>query len=456
MPPEFPSSFPHGSLPPSPPSCPPSSPAGYQAAPPTMTPSYVPPPAPVVATARPLTGRGAALIIVAAFVLGAMSVGLGRAAIDAVSSASSSASSTSASAPLDLGQSPSSPSSSGPSPSTQTPSSQSPSTQSPSNRSSGRSGSSSADSAKVAAAVDPGVVDIESQLGGGIGAGTGMVLTDTGEILTNNHVVDGATRIVVTVVSSGKTYSARVVGTDPTHDVAVLAMQGASGLSTIPLGNSDDVKVGDAVAAIGNAGGQGGTPSLAVGQVVGLDQQITASDENGSAAETLTGMIQVDANVVPGDSGGPLANADGKVIGMDTAASASNGRSNSPRLGGASEGFAIPINRALSIAKTLASKGASRGSSGNRGSTGSTSGGFLGVQVESATSGATIVGVQTASPAEAAGLTAGDTIVRIDGTTVQSADDLVTALGQHQTGDHVSMRWITADGTQAHATLTLR
>ncbi len=103
---------------------------------------------------------------------------------------------------------------------------------------------------------------------------------------------------------------------------------------------------------------------------------------------------------------------------MNTAASASNGRSSSSRLGGASEGFAIPINRALSIAKTLETKG-------------------------------------TGSPAETAGLTAGDTIVRVDGTTVQSADDLVSALGQHQAGHHVSVRWITADGTAAHATVTL-
>ena len=283
-----------------------------------------------------------------------------------------------------------------------------------------------------------------------------MVLTATGEILTNNHVVAGATRIMVTVVSSGRSYTASVVGTDAANDVAVLQLKGASGLTVIPVGNSDQVTEGDAIAAIGNAGGQGGTPSVSTGTVVGLDRQITASDENGSSAETLTGMIQVDANVVPGDSGGPLASAEGKVIGMDTAASAGRSQMDAST----TEGFAIPINRALKIAAQLEARGGNSSSSSGSSSSGSSSGssaqGFLGVQVESSGSGAAVVGVQSASPAASAGLAAGDTIVALGSTSVQSADDLVTALAAHGPGEKVTVQWVTSSGGQAHATVTLQ
>ena len=313
--------------------------------------------------------------------------------------------------------------------------------------------------AEVAAAIDPGVVDIESRLPQGIGAGTGMVLTDTGELLTNNHVIDGATKIVVTVTATGKSYSATVVGTDPAHDVAVLQMKNASGLTTIPLGDSDTVQEGDEVVAIGNAGGQGGEPSVASGQVVALHQQITASDQDGSNAETLTDLIQVDANVVPGDSGGPLANTSGQVIGMDTAASsAAAGRGGPARFhSGGNQAFAIPINTALRIAKQLQSGGGAADSSGSN-SQAASGGAFLGVQVQSATAttaGAEIVGVETGSPADDAGLSAGDVIVKVDGTTVQSADDLVGVLGDHQPGDRVTVTWLDSAGTSHHATVAL-
>ena len=256
---------------------------------------------------------------------------------------------------------------------------------------------------------------------------------------------------MVTVVSSGRSYTASVVGTDAANDVAVLKLKGASGLTVIPVGNSDQVTEGDAIAAIGNAGGQGGTPSVSTGTVVGLDRQITASDENGSSAETLTGMIQVDANVVPGDSGGPLASAEGKVIGMDTAASAGRSQMDAST----TEGFAIPINRALKIAAQLEARGGNSSSSSGS-SSGSSAQGFLGVQVESSGSGAAVVGVQSASPAASAGLAAGDTIVALGSTSVQSADDLVTALAAHGPGEKVTVQWVTSSGGQAHATVTLQ
>ena len=223
--------------------------------------------------------------------------------------------------------------------------------------SSGSSGSKSTQ--QIANAVEQGVVDVTTNLGyqNAAAAGTGMVLTSNGEILTNNHVVHGATTIKVTVVTTGKTFTAHVVGTDPTDDVAVIQAENASGLSTIPLGNSSSVQVGDAVVAIGNAGGTGGAPSVVTGSVTNLNQTITASDENGSNSEQLHGLIQVDAPIVAGDSGGPLASSSGKVIGMDTAASSTQASFSDGSAG--SQGYAIPINNALAIAKKIESGQAS-------------------------------------------------------------------------------------------------
>jgi len=316
--------------------------------------------------------------------------------------------------------------------------------------------------AEVTAAIVPGVVDIESRVSGGVAAGTGMVLTDTGEILTNNHVVDGASQIVVTVVSTGKEYRASIVGTDPTDDVAVIQLSDASGLTTIPLGDSGKVAVNDQVAAIGNAGGVGGQPAVATGTVVALNQQITAGDEHGTDTETLTDMIQVNANVVAGDSGGPLANTSGQVIGMDTAASAGGGGRFHTTT---NEAFAIPINRALRLADQLVTNGSTSGStsgSGSSSSSGSSSGstagrGFLGVKVQSGSNGgAEIVGVISGSAADDAGLVAGDTIIGIDGTSVASADDLTTDLQSSASGDQVELTWETADGQTLQATVTLK
>ncbi len=324
-----------------------------------------------------------------------------------------------------------------------------------SSSSGGSSSGSGLSTAEVANAIDPGVVDIESRLPQGVGAGTGMVLTATGEVLTNNHVIDGATKIQVTVTATGKTYGATVVGADPTHDVAVLQMRNATALTTIPLGDSDTVQVGDDVVAIGNAGGQGGKPSVAPGQVVDLHQEITASDESGTNAETLTDLIQVDANVVPGDSGGPLANTSGQVIGMDTAASsAAAGRGGARFRTGGNVAFAIPINTALHIAKQLES-GSSVDNSGSSGQAAS-GGAFLGVQVQAGSNpGAEIVGVETGSPADQAGLVAGDVIVKVDGTTVQSPDDLVTVLESHQPGDGVAVTWVDGNGASHTTKVTL-
>ena len=211
------------------------------------------------------------------------------------------------------------------------------------------------------------------------------------------------------------------------------------------------MKVGDQVAAIGNAGGAGGTPSVATGRVTALDQQITAADEDGSNAETLTDMIQVDANVVPGDSGGPLANTNGEVVGMDSAAGSGAGSTGGPmrfRGGtGGGEGYAIPINKALRIVKELETSHANAGGSSSNGSSTTSTGGFLGVQVQAGTDGgAEVVAVQSGSPAATAGLAAGDTIVAVDSTKVATPDALVSALSEHPAGEKVTITWLDTDG----------
>jgi S1-C subfamily serine protease len=287
-----------------------------------------------------------------------------------------------------------------------------------------------------------GVVDITTVIdyGQAEAAGTGVVLTSNGEILTNNHVVNGATKVTVTVVSTGQSYAAKVIGTDATDDVAVLQLSNASGLSTAKL-SSDSVSVGDAVTAVGNAGGTGGTPSAATGTVTALNQSITASDEGGSDPEQLTGMIQVDADIQAGDSGGPLYDSNGEVVGIDTAASSGQSAT--------TVGFAIPIEKATSIADRIES-----GEDSATIQQGTPA--FLGVQLAQDASGAaTISGVVDGSPAADAGLQGGDTITAVGGTTVDSADALSAALAKQNPGDQVRVTWVDSTGTSHTATITL-
>ena len=283
-----------------------------------------------------------------------------------------------------------------------------------------------------------GVVDITTVLGyqDGEAAGTGMVLTPDGEVLTNNHVVRGATSITVTVLSTGERYDATVVGTDPTDDVAVLQLTDASGLDTVQT-DQDPVAVGDAVTAVGNAGGAAGT-SAAAGTVTALGQSITATDEGGQDAEQLTGLIEIAADVEAGDSGGPLYDADGEVTGMDTAASSTGGQA-----------YAIPISTALSIAGRIAD-------GVDDGTVHQALPAFLGVSLQDAAGGgAAVAGVVPGGPAEEAGLTAGDTITAVGGTAVTSAEDVSSALAGLDPGDQVTVTWTDAAGTAQSATATL-
>jgi S1-C subfamily serine protease len=308
------------------------------------------------------------------------------------------------------------------------------------------------DTSGVAAKIDPALVDITTTLGfqQAQAAGTGIVLSATGLVLTNNHVINGATAISAVDVGNGQTYQAAVVGYDRSHDVAVIQLQNASGLAVAPIGSSAGVAQGDSVVAIGNAGGVGGAPSVAAGTVTALQQAITASSEDGTS-EQLTGLIQVAADVQPGDSGGPLVSADGKVIGMDTAASQGFQMDRGGQPTGGGQGFAIPIDQAIAIEKQIAAHQASAtvhiGDSG-----------FLGVEVQVAstargrraqtTNGAVISGVRPGSPAEAAGIVQGDVIVALDGQTVDSWNTLTNLLTAFHPGDRVTLGVATPQGQQ--------
>jgi S1-C subfamily serine protease len=304
----------------------------------------------------------------------------------------------------------------------------------------------------VADKVDPGVVDINTQLGyqSAAAAGTGMILSPDGRVLTNNHVIDGATQIKATVVTTHRTYTATVIGTDPTDDVAVIQLQGASGLTPVRFGDSSAVAAGDTVFAIGNAGGVGGAPSISSGQVQAINQTITASDQGGANAEQLSGLIQTNAPMEPGDSGGPLALTSGAVIGMDTAAS---GRARF-EASASSVGFAIPIGHATSIAREITA---------GRASTAIHLGlpAFLGVQVyPAASNGSTSSGAQVSqsepnTPASAAGIMGDDTITSLNGQPVDSPNTLTSLLRQHRPGDKVTVGWLDTSGEAHRATVTL-
>lgn len=280
-----------------------------------------------------------------------------------------------------------------------------------------------------------------------MGAGTGMVLTSDGEVLTNNHVVKGAWKIEVRVPGSSS-YTATVVGVDPAHDVALIQLQDASGLSTINPGDSSSVTVGQNVAGIGNALGRGGSPTVANGAVTGLNRSITANDPDGTS-ERLTGMIQTNAHIQPGDSGGALVNGDGEVIGMITAGSDTQTTSASQ----ASVGFAIPISTALDVVDQIHAGGGGTVLMGERGYLGvgvraidsdPTTAAQLGVQ-----SGALVVGVEPNGPAADAGMTAPAVITGVDGRPVTSPNTLGPLLHAHVPGERAQITWVDRTGTHS-------
>jgi S1-C subfamily serine protease len=312
---------------------------------------------------------------------------------------------------------------------------------------------------EIASRTDAGLVDITSTLGyqQGTAEGTGMVLTSNGQVLTNNHVIDGATAIKVRDIGNGRTYTAKVVGYNETSDVAVLQLQGASGLSTVSISSTTGLRVGQPIVALGNALGKGGTPAVATGHITGLGATITAEDQGSGSVEQLSDMIRTNAGIQPGDSGGPLVNSSGQVVGMDTAASTNDSGQPGTTAAVTTTAFAIPISRAISIADQIEAGTAS--STMHLGATA-----FLGVAVSSesdqggfgqASTGATIEGVVPGGPASQAGLAAGDTIESIGGHQIAAASDLHAVIEGYHPGDKVTVTWIDQSGQSHSAEMTL-
>src|SRR6266581_4059957 len=282
-------------------------------------------------------------------------------------------------------------------------------------------GSSNASAAAIAARVSPAIVDINTTLGSSQAAGTGMLISSTGEILTNNHVVSGSTSITITVEGQSSTFTAHVVGVDISQDVAVIQIdQSVSGLPTVTFADSSSLQVGDTVVTLGNALGQGGAPHVTEGQVTALNQTITASEGAGTS-ETLSGMIQSDAVIYQGDSGGALVNSSSQVIGMITAGEAQGFRS-----AASSTGYAIASNTAIGVANRI--RAHEQAADLTYGMVG-----FLGVAVQTldassaeqlglnVSSGALVTSVSPGTPAASTGITRGSVITKVGGSAVTSS-----------------------------------
>jgi len=288
-----------------------------------------------------------------------------------------------------------------------------------------------------------GVVLINTNLGlaGGSAAGTGIVLTKTGEVLTNNHVIAGATSITVTVPASGKSYTANVVGYDISDDVALIQLKGAANLATATFGSSAKLKLGQTTRAVGNAEG-GGKLVQTVGKVTGLNQTIQVQDDYGDLRQLST-LVRTSARLVPGDSGGPLLDAaTNKVVGMDAAGSA-NFQFNT-----SSTGYAIAIDKVLTLGRQIAAQKAS-----TLVHIGATA--FIGVSPQDTPGGVVIQSIVPDSPAAQTGLQPGDVLTSIDGTAVQTTDDLRTLLFQHHPDDSLTLGYTDSSGNAQTATITL-
>src|SRR5580692_8887406 len=353
--------------------------------------------------------------------------------------------------------------------------------------------STSAGEQAVVNKVAPGLVIINTtlQYKSEQAAATGMVINPDGLVLTNNHVVEGSTSITART-ANGHQYHAKVLGYDVTGDIALIQLQGASGLTTVPLGNSTSVKTGDSVVAMGNAEGQSAIVP-ATGQVTALNQTITAGDQGGTITqETLHNMIQTNANIVSGDSGGPLANTAGQVIGMDTA-----GNDGGFAVQQNSSGYAIPINNALAVAGQISQGQASstvtigyppflgvyigQGSDSNpqaqaaqQNSGNGAGGGFGGfggngnqncytsnqnlvapASIANVSSGTLIVGTICGGPAMAACMTAGSVITAVNGQAIGAPDSLTGVVSKFRPGTTINVTWVSPSGHRSTSSLKL-
>ncbi|MGE5694401.1 MAG: S1C family serine protease [Candidatus Sericytochromatia bacterium] len=282
---------------------------------------------------------------------------------------------------------------------------------------------------------------------GVVGYGAGIVLSPDGIVLTNNHVVAGADTITATNVGTGQTFRAKLLGYDRTEDVALIQLLGAGGLPSAPIGDSNQVTVGEPVVSIGNANGNGSPISREQGQVSTLGADIEAEDDLTGSSEQLSGLIGFAAPLRPGDSGGPLVNGAGQVIGVNVAASV-NYRLGTP--GG--KGFAIPINRAMGIANQIQSR--TPGGTVHIGAPAMLGIG-VGTSQRNPAGGVTVRDVLTGTPAEQAGLRRGDVLLTLDGVPLANATTLTTVLDRHYPGDIVDLVWQDRTGQQRTAKVTL-
>jgi len=291
-----------------------------------------------------------------------------------------------------------------------------------------------------------GVVLVNTTLADGeAAAGTGVVLSASGEVLTNNHVIRGAKTIHVTVPALGRSYRATVAGYSVSKDVALLRLTSAGGLQTVSTGSSSTVAVGDSVVAVGNSGGAG-LLQTKNGKVARLNRTITVADDG--LVVRLTGLIQTNAPLEPGDSGGPLLRR-GRVVGIDAAASRNFSFQDT-----SGTGFAIPINSALAIAAQIRAGNAS--SAVHVGPTA-----FLGVALAEMgglgqdESGAVVRGVSAGSPAAKAGVGPNTVITGFAGHRVSSGHQLRSLVLRRSPGDTVKLVWIDQFGTRKSASVRL-
>jgi S1-C subfamily serine protease len=304
-----------------------------------------------------------------------------------------------------------------------------------------------APSAPAAARATTGVLAIETNLQfvGAQAAGTGMVVTSSGIVLTNNHVIRGATTIKAVDPSTGRSYRATVLGYSIGADVAVLRLASASGLATVSWGRSSSLRKGQSVSAVGNADGAGSLVTT-TGTITGLGRTITVRDDQGGTAR-LQGLIQTNANLRPGDSGGPLLDSSGRVIGIDTAASTGYSFQS-----GGGDGYAIPIDRARSIMSQILA-----GRSSATVHVGATA--FLGVLGAASrfsdVDGVLVQQVVSGAPAERAGLERGDVITRVGGRSVTSATAISSLLQLKKPGDRIAISWVDRVGNTRSASVKL-
>ena len=308
------------------------------------------------------------------------------------------------------------------------------------------------DQSALLSQVVPGLVDINTTMSyqGATGAGTGILLNPDGEVLTNNHVIEGGTEITAVSLANSRTYPVDVIGFDRANDIALVRLRGAAGLPTAILGTSSTLAVGDPIAAIGNSNGPGAPPSYAPGAITQIGASVRATNEAGGGARELYDLIRVAADIRPGDSGGPLVNSAGQVVGVNVAATLTY------RMDGVTggEGFAIPIDRALAIANQIRAGAAS--DSIHIGDTA-----FIGVAIADSSllragpPGAVVRQVLPNTPAQQIGLLDGDVITAVDGLAIASAADLSTVMNRRKPGESVMLTWVDRGGIPRNAPLML-